>query len=615
VVGNGSNPEGYHWINFLLHCLNVLLVYLLGLSICGEFALAMSLALLWAVHPLLVESITNVIGRADLLAAFAVLAGLLCYVQLLSSDASTNRGRRAGWLVTLVSLQIVGLLSKENAVVLPGILLVYDLIWPERGKLRKRIPTYVALTVVVSAFFYLRHALNLHVVVDPNENPQVTEDFWSARLTATKVIGKFLWELVWPARLSADYSYAAIPPFSPHLSWWEDTKTMVTLIICLAALALAVKLRRTNRPLAFFTGFFFVSLLPTSNLIFLIGAIMAERFIYLPLVGLVGWVVCAGYSILYRFEFQRVLADRTILASASFAAVVLATVTYARNSDWRDELSLWTSAVNTYPQSARPHNNRGQALSRIPGRSSDAVAEFRAAIQIRPDYALAHYNLGTALLQTQTHLPEAISEFETAARLAPDLWETHYNLGNTFAGLPSRLPDAIREFEAAIRIKPDLAEGHRDLGRALAMSGRLTEAAAELQNALRYQPGDADVHYNLGNTLEGIPNRLPDAIQEWEAAVRIQPDLAEAHYRLGKALSSMPGRLPEAVVEFQTTIRLRPDIPDARYALACALVQMPGRQQEAVAEFEEAVRIMPDAEEQKRFNRLRDQMTRGRGGR
>jgi tetratricopeptide (TPR) repeat protein len=615
VLGNGSNPEGYHWINVLLHCLNVSLVYLLGLRIFREFALGMSLGVLWAVHPLLVESVTNVIGRADLLAAFAVLAGLLCYVQMLSGDSAINSGRRTAWLVALVSLQVIGLLSKENAAILPGILLVYDLIWPECSPLRKRAPVYAALMLVLAAFFYLRHGLNLHVVVDPTENPLVTEDFWSARLTAVKVIGKFLWEFVWPARLSADYSFAAIPLFSWHLNRWEDAKAILTLIICLAALALAAKVRRTNKPLAFFTGFFFVSLLPTSNLIFLIGAIMAERFIYLPLVGLAGWAVCVGYWILRRFGFQKIPAERAVLASASLVALVLATLTYARNSDWQDELSLWTSAVNTYPQSARPHNNRGQALSRIPGRSSDAAAEFKAAIQIRPDYALAHYNLGTTSLQTQSHLPEAISEFETAARLAPDLWETHYNLGNAFAGLPNRLPDAIREFEAAIRIKPDLAEGHRDLGMALAMSGRLTDAVVEFQTALRYQSNDADVHYNLGNTLERIPNRLPEAIQEWEAAVRIQPDLAEAHYHLGKALSLMPGRLPEAIAEFQTTVRLRPDIADARYELACALVQIPGRRQEAVTEFEQAVRIMPDAEEQKKFNRLRDQIARGRGGR
>ncbi len=611
VLGNGSNPEGYHWINVLLHCLNVSLVYLLGLRIFREFALSMSLSVLWAVHPLLVESVTNVIGRADLLAGFAVLAGLLCYMRMLSGDGR----RQAAWLVALVSLQVIGLLSKENAAILPGILLVYDLIWPECSTLRKGTPVYAALMLVLAAFFYLRHGLNLHVVVDPTENPLVTEDFWSVRLTAVKVIGKFLWEFVWPARLSADYSFAAIPLFSWHANRWEDAKTILTLIICLAALALAVKVRRTNKPLAFFTGIFFVSLLPTSNLIFLIGAIMAERFMYLPSIGLAGWAVCAGYSILRRFGFQRIVADRTVLASASLVALVLATVTYARNSDWQDELSLWTSAVNTYPQSARPHNNRGQALSRIPGRSSDAVAEFKAAIQIRPDYALAHYNLGTALLQTQTRLPEAISEFETAARLAPDLWEAHYNLGNAFAGLPDGLPDAIREFEAAIRIKPDLAEGHRDLGMALAMSGRLTDAVVEFQTALRYRSNDAEVHYNLANALERIPNRLPEAIQEWETAVRIQPDLAEAHYHLGKALSSMPGRLSEAIAEFQTTVRLRPDIADARYELACALVQIPGRQQEAVTQFEEAVRIMPDAEEQKKFNRLRDQVARGRGGR
>ncbi len=567
--------------------------------------------MLWAVHPLLVEAVTNVIGRSDLLAAFAVLAGLLCYTRLLGSDG----GRWASWFVVLVSLQMVGLFSKENAVVLPAVMFVYDLIWPERATLRKRTPVYAALMLVFAAFFYLRHRLHLQVVIDPIENPLVTADFWSARLTAVKVIGKFLWDFMWPARLSADYSYAAIPLFNWHVNSWENAIGILVSFIGLAALALALALRRRNRPLAFFTGFFFVTLLPTSNLITLIGSVMAERFIYLPLVGLVGCAVCTGHWLLHRIGIGKALAERATLVLASLAALVLAMVTYARNGDWQDEISLWTSAVKAYPQSARPHNNRGQALSRIPGRLSEAVAEFRAAIQIRPDYAIAHYNLGTVLLRMQADLPSAISEFQTAVRLAPDLWETHYNLGNALAGLPDRLPDAIREFEAALRIRPDLAEAHHDLGTALAMSGRLTEAVAEFQTALRYRPGDADLHYNLGNALERMPNRLSDAMKEWEAAVKIQPNLAEAHYRLGKALSSIPGRLPDAIEELQTTVRLRPDIADARYELACALLQMPDRQQEAVAEFKEAVRIMPDAEEQHKFNQLRDKIAHSRGGR
>ena len=127
IFGNGAQPAGYHWVNLALHRANVALVYALGMLIFDDAALALALAAIWGLHPLLTESVTNIVGRADLLAAFGVLTGLLCYVK---SAAATGR-RKAGWLAALVAAQTVGLFSKESAAVLPGIMLLYDLLWPK----------------------------------------------------------------------------------------------------------------------------------------------------------------------------------------------------------------------------------------------------------------------------------------------------------------------------------------------------------------------------------------------------------------------------------------------------------------------------------------------------
>jgi tetratricopeptide (TPR) repeat protein len=389
--------------------------------------------------------------------------------------------------------------------------------------------------------------------------------FWTARLTAIKVIGKFLWEGIWPARLSPDYSYAGVPLFG-WSTGWEDLKTVIALLICLSAVILAVRSLRVNPAVFFFTGFFFVAALPTSNLVILIGSIMAERFMYLPLIGLIGWVVCAARWLGAR---PRPFA----IATASVAAA-LAVLTWERNFVWKDELSLWTSAVEASPHSARPHNNLAKALAQIPGHSSEAIAELKTALQIRPDYAEAHYNLGIDLLPIPGRLAESIAEFEAAVRLAPDLWEAHYNLGNALARAPDRLPEAIAEFQTAVRLNPDFAEAHN----------------------------------NLGNVLARAPGRLPEAIEQWKEAVRIRPDFADAHYNLGIVLSQIAGRETEAVGELQTTLQFYPNLAMAHYRLARLLLAVPGREAEAVSEYETAVHIQPDAQEQRKFMELREKL-------
>jgi len=560
VLGNGSDPEGYHWINLLLHCSNVALVYALSVMILGSLTQAMTMTLLWAVHPLLTESVTNIVGRADLLATLGVLAGLLCYARFLSTDGR----RRFVWLAAMIGAQMVGLLSKESAMVLPGILLIYDLTWPERATIRKRISAYVALLALAGVFFIVRQRLQLHMVVNFLENPLIAASFWTARLTAIKVVGALLWKFVFPYRLSADYSYAAIPLFGWRLDDWEDAKAIISLLICIGAILLFWKIRRSHGPLFFFAGIFFVALLPTSNIVILIGSIMAERFMYLPSVGLVGCVVYASLRLVPR-------SDRILLALASLATLLLAVRTYARNIDWQDDISLWNSAVNAYPENAR-----------------------------------ARYNLGTAMLMTRGPVPEAIVELETAASLAPDhFWEAHYNLGNIYVRIGQRLPDAIREYQATLRIRPDFAEAHANLGLAFERSGRFPDAVVELETALRYQPKDAKAHYDLGNVFFRMPNRMPDAIHEWETAAQIEPGFAEAHYNLGIVLATQPGRLPEAISELETAVRIRPGNADAHYKLALALLQVPGREAEAIAQFEAGQRIAPNPQEQQKFEKLR----------
>jgi tetratricopeptide (TPR) repeat protein len=587
IFGNGTDPAGYHWVNLALHGVNVSLVYLLGILVLGTAAPAFALAAVWGLHPLLTDSVTNIVGRADLLAAFGVLAGLLCYVR-----SGTAAGRRKlFWVAAMVAAQTVGIFSKENAAVLPAIMLLYDLTWRGRVSWRARAPAYAALALPFAAFFYLRGALPMHILFE--DNPLVSAGFWTARLTAIKVIGKYLWLFLWPAHLSPDYSFNAVPLFGWNPAQWEDAKALIALALCLGAALLAVCWYRARKPLFFFLAFFFVALAPTSNLAILIGSIMAERFVYLPSIGLAGCVVAAICALGRQVPRHRLLDRRAAWMALGLLCLACAARTYARNSDWLDERSLWTSAETVSPGSAKVHNNLGHALSQLPGRLPDAIAQYETALRIEPNYAAAHSNLGSALAQVPGRMPDAMAEFQAALRIDPDYAEAHYNLGNALSQVPGRLPDAIAQYQAALRIDPGDAAAHSNLGLTLANSGRWLEAAVEYEAALRTDPDLVAAHLNLGNALLRLPGRLPDAIAQYEAVLRLEPGDAAAHLNLGNALSQLPGRLPDAIAQYEAALRINPDYAMAHFNLGNALAQLPGRLPDAIAEYESALRIEP----------------------
>jgi tetratricopeptide (TPR) repeat protein len=596
VFDNGADPAGYHAINFVLHCVNVSLVYGVGILVLTEPSLALALAALWGVHPLLTDSVTNIVGRADLLAAFGVLAGLLCYVRW----ASAIGRRKYWWLATLVAAQAIGLFSKENGAILPAVLLLYDFTWSERKTWRGRVPAYAALALPFAAFFFLRSQLRTGIMAAVARNQTAIVGVRVSRITTLKVLGKSLQLFVWPAHLSPDYSYNAIPPFNWKLAW-DDAQVFLVLAVCVGAIALAVRWRRTWKAMFFFVIFFFVTIAPTT----VAAPVMAERFLYLPTVGLAGCLVAAIYALGRRLSSRWPSSPRVAWIALGAACLALGIRTHTRNSDWQDELSLWSSAVQVVPGDSLAHMNLGNALARIPGRSADAIAEYRTALRISPNSRRAHYNLARALAKLPKRAADAEAEFRTALRLQPTSGAAHYNLGYLLEGMPGRLPDAIAEFQAALRSEPDLAEAHNGLGNAFERTpGRLSDAIAEWQAAVKSDPDLAEAHYNLGNAYSQMPGRLPDAIVEYSAALQSEPRLAEAHNNLANALAQTPGRLNDAIEEWRAAIKIQPKLTQAHANLGKTLAQIDGQRSNAIAELRAAQRQHPDPEIQQLLDQL-----------
>jgi len=357
VLGNGDQPAGYHWINFALHALNTILVYVLGIRLLGirlgrRRWPAIFFAAAWAVHPVLTESVTNIVGRADLLAGFAILSGLLMY---LKSTESTG-WRQLAWLCGVAAVTAVGSFSKESSVAILGIIVLYELTWwRERKQLRALSYGCAAAGIPIAVMLYQRFSVinaSASQLFDYVDNPLVTASFWGGRLTAISVMAKYLWLLVWPLNLSCDYSYNQIPVATGTLHDW------FAWISVLAAAAFVILMYRKSRLTFFFAGFAFIAFVPVSNLIFQAGTIMAERFLYVPAIGFVGCLTLTTYWIGAR------------IGQPKFAPVMLAIVTilfvvrtWERNLDWRDNLSLWSAAVRVSPDSFKGYDGVAAAMN------------------------------------------------------------------------------------------------------------------------------------------------------------------------------------------------------------------------------------------------------------
>lgn len=364
VLGNQTRPAGYHVLNWLLHAVNATLLYWLALLLIGEMLPAAAIAAVWAVHPVLTESVTNIVGRADMMAATGILGGLICYIYAVRTRAPM----RWLWLAGAAAAVAIGTFSKESTLVVLPIVALYEWLFGTSKERSARIAGYAALTFPLAIFWAMRARVFsdfLPIHVPFTDNPIGGAGFFQGKFTAIKVLGKEMALLAWPARLSADYSYNEIP-----LASWGDMKAWLALAACLGIAAAGIWCFKRNRAVAFAIGVFFLSIAPTSNLGLVIGTEMAERLLYVPAMGFVAAAIALAAWVLRRVpvKWQR--------AALVFAIASLGARTFARNFDWKDQISLWRSAVAASPDSYKTH----QSYSKFgPG---DMTPELEKALTI-----------------------------------------------------------------------------------------------------------------------------------------------------------------------------------------------------------------------------------------
>jgi tetratricopeptide (TPR) repeat protein len=578
----GLDAGRHHVTSAVLHVVNTLLLFGLLLRMTGALWPSAFVAGLFELHPLHVESVAWIAERKDVLSGFFFLLTLWAYL------AYVRRPRGDRYALVLVLLAL-GLMAKPMLVTLPFVLLLLD-VWPlgraadlsaRRRLILEKLPL-VGLAIassVVTVLVQQRAGAIKGLGVLPFE-----------RRLATAVLAYVTYaaKALWPSRLAAIYPYPAPPP-----SW--TVVGAIALLVAVSALALRAARRHPYLPVGWF--WYLGTLVPVLGLVQVGSQPWADRYTYIPAIGLFIVVAWGTMDLFARGPLgNRLLAATLALALAACAVTARTQVEY-----WRNSVALWEHALEVTAGNHRAESNLAHALARQ-GRLDEAVAHYVAALRIKPDFAEAHGNLGLVLAD-QGKVGEAMHHYAEALRVRPDDLEVHNNFGVALMGL-GRNAEAIRHFSEAARIDPTTAVSHNNLGVAYAHEGNLDDATREFAEALRLQPAYAEAQTNLAVAHNGLGAALSDqgkieeAVEHYVQALRLRPALADAHANLARALAGK-GRFDQAVREILEAVRLQPGDADLHYDAAVLLVRA-ARTAEAVTHLRTALTLAPTHAEARR---------------
>lgn len=594
----GPDPGAHHLVNVGFHAANVVLLFLLLVNLTGATWRSAVVAGLFALHPLHVESVAWIAERKDLLSAFFGLLTLLAYVRYVRALPSQSGKARLAYGLALLCFAL-GLMSKPMLVTWPCVMLLLD-VWPlGRGAQgegsEKRLPflrDWRRLVIEKLPFFALSVASSVVTVIG-QRGAGATATFEAlpfhtrlAQLPASYL--RYLGKTFWPENLAVFYPYEA--------ATWDAPLTLAGVALLLGASAFVARQLRRRPFLAVGWFWFLGTLVPVIGLVQVGSQSIADRYTYLPHIGLFVALVWLAAEVLERWKIPRFLRA----TSAAGLLAVLGILTSRQVGHWRNSLTLARHATQATTGNYVAHAQLATALV-LEGKLDEAFHECQRALQIRPDYAEAHNTVGMIRIR-QEQYDEAVASYREAARYAPTnpeafhgladvyfrqgrlaeaeqtareavrLWPMHVGALLTLASVlhtQGKLDDAIVTYRRLLALKPGVFSIHRSLGGALASRGDLTEAAAEFERALEIQPHHPDALNSLG-LVRLTQGHVEAASNCFSRALSAQPTNAIAHYQIALLLTAAC-QPAQAVPHYRATLLAQPDLPDALNNLAWLL--------------------------------------------
>ena len=520
----GMNPGRHHFTNVIFHIANTLLLFLVFRRMTESLWRSGFVAAMFALHPLHVESVAWVAERKDVLSTFFWMLTMLSYVWYVD-----HPGRNRYLLVLL--LFILGLMAKPMLVTLPFVLLLMDY-WPlkrlqfrqPRGNIntQQKLPV-LDLVWEKTPLFALAVASSIVTFLVQQSGGAVgslTGYPLNVRI-ANALISyvSYIVKLIWP------YHLAVLYPHPRMISGWIVAGACFLLLFISFLVIRALK----RYPWVAVGWLWYVgTLVPVLGLVQIGSQAMADRYTYVPLIGISIIIAWGVPELVSRWTHRKVV----LAAIAATSLSILMVAAWFQVGYWANSMTLFRRALEVTSNNYVAHNNLGIALF-FQGKIDEATVHFHKALKINSSFVEAHTNLGI-VMANKGKMTEAISHFSEGLRLNPDSYEAHNNLGVIFVR-QGKTSEAIRHYSEALRINPYYDEAHNNVGVALASQGKLDEAISHYSEALRINPRFAKVHNNLGIALIR-KKKLEEAIAHFRKALRIKPDYANAHKNLERAL-------------------------------------------------------------------------------
>jgi protein O-mannosyl-transferase len=578
---SGLSVEGYHATNLILHILvalalfglvrrTLLLPVLSARLAAPSTGLALTVALLWALHPLQTESVTYIIQRAEVIVGLFYLLTLYCLVR----GADSPRARL--WHGLAVVSCALGMASKEVMVSAPLVALVFHRIflassWQDTRQ-RWRLWLALASTWVLLAVVHLT-----------SRNRGGSAGFglgmgaWEYLRTQFGCIIHYLRLVFWPHPLVLDYGY----PIASGMAEIVPYAVAVLALVILTAVALG------RWPKWGFMGLsFFAILAPSSSFIPLVGQTEAEHRMYLPLAAVMTVLVIAGYLVLVRLR-----SDKASAALVSILAVALAWGTFRRNRDYQNEIVLWDISIANCPLNDRAYHSRGNAYA-SKGEYATALPDLDKAIALNPRFVKAYSGRGIVYAGLGRY-EEAIRDHTIAIRLKPDSADAYNSRGSAFGNL-GQFDAAIKDFDKAISLDPYFDEAYYNRGTAYESKGELDEAIKDLDKAIALWPEYALAYLSRG-MIHDRRGQFELAIRDYSQAIRLRPAYAEAYNNRGSAYLAQ-GQMDAALKDSNRAIALQPGAAQG-YSNRGNVYMARGQIDLAIKDYDKAIELKPDLTE------------------
>jgi Flp pilus assembly protein TadD len=508
----GMNAGAHHSINVELHVANTLLLFGVLRRMTGAVGRSAFVAALFAVHPMHVESVAWVAERKDVLSTFFWMLTMWAY---------TAYVRQPGWqryALVIVGFAL-GLMSKPMLVTLPFVLLLLD-VWPLRRPLGRNLVfeklPLVALSIASSA---------VTVLVQRQGGAVVRLDLipLSTRVAnALVAYARYIEKMFWPVDLVAMYP---IPRTLP------DPGVLAAAVAILLGITVVAIMLVHKRPYLLVGWLWFLgTLVPVIGIVQVGVQSMADRYSYVPLVGLFIMVAWAVPDIVASRPRARMASQ--IAAAALIAACTMVTIRQVRY--WSSSRALWQHAVDATRDNYFAQASLGYVLWKE-GHAGEAIPHLQESLRIRPDFTEAHNNLGVALAGLG-ELRDALSQFSEAVRINPEFKAARDNLAATNAKLTTQ-DTSLTHYVDAVRAEPNDLAARNELGAALAAQGRIDDAIEQFRAAINIDPNQPDVHFNLGVMLDQ-KGRTAEAVDQFRDALRLNP----GHFAAREALDRVTSR-------------------------------------------------------------------------